>query len=631
MAEGLQIIQVQVEGPVGHGTLPQYFVLELIGRERQNCKYYSVCNSQTQYRPSFVDRWCDEPEGNYIKLPDLELTEEAPRVVMTRSIGHFNALNSASVSAPVYEWTDRDTAVGVELGADDYLILRLRLSGIDTRATNAVAWGTPHETMFNEKDKREIWDTPNTCPSPRAGEALTRVRYGNSHQDWEIDPTPIPSDPGVGREGAWLSFDLPDFVCSLNQSMTPTSPSTGEYFTVEGGEALTSTGTIQIDFEQIGYIMPAVNRLMVFGRGKNGTMPASHQVGSLISIIHEGLATRSPRVGHVTLRRRRVYDDNGALIVPKNFIAYGSIYEDPLRPTEDTDPDSMNDWLRHWEALHSVADNSSVVVRMSMGDARWRHLLLFIKNMSVPSRAIINQIQIHQPNGRGASNAENGLGQVVRDVLESFISPDLISIHPQAFAGTIPDILLSAGSVSDAIESVAALAGSIVVYSCDGGVSIEKSYGHPLQSKPTKTYAVLDYDELREGNVSMSAPSVASMRRHLVEMEDQESGEIFTAGFPPQVEGFETVTHQLKSNIANDSHAALMARFKWSKDQNHLGKYSFETVGPAPWLRVGLKCLIRDTSNSTDIGGELVPVRITGVTHGGENNNEQGQAVRWGE
>lgn len=630
MSEGIEIEAVMQKGPIGAPQDLQYFVLRRDGTtDSENLDNWTICTSQTSYRRSFVSDWADEPEGNFITLPQHTLTEEQPRAIFCQNRESFERYYAVSNSAAIFEWRELgDHAMNITLKESDLLQLRLQIKHLPARINSMVAWGDASAlSFFQRNDNVSMWDDPNICPAPGSGQALERIGRTNRHTDWVINNNPIPSSVGGGQKFVWISLQLPDFVCSIDNSWTASKPENGQSASISDGSHLDTSGTIQINFEQVQYQKTSKFQILILTRGANGTTASSHQAGTLISHVESnGEAHRRPRVEKLEVRRRRVAGANGELILPTSLVLYGSIYNSPRQPNDDDVEDEP--WTYHWQRLYTVADNhQSLRITLDAQNKRWRHLLLMILKMSDGGRAKLNDVLVWLSGIQEVANHEEGSGKIVRALLEEILNPNEISIESGAFYGTTPDRLIAKGKLSGAIEALCKEAGCFIHYTRDGSVRIARKSSHPLGERPA-IRAILDYNALRSPHTSTKV-SKAKRLQYVVQIQDPATGEIFSGSYPSNVKNAEVISEFLRMACDNESMAVNYAEMRYFEDVSHSDTYNGETVGPAPWMRPGDRIWVRGIDDEAEDGGALRQVRIKSVRHGGRKRNEEFEAVRW--
>lgn len=583
--------------------------------------------------------WVDNPEDGYIRLPDIGL-RPGERIILCRNRAIFERYFGVAGAVQVYDWreiSDEKGLPGATVNLDpagDTLVIRHILNSLNPAALEVVAWGAA-QPVLPVNDVNHEWMSASV-PVPPIGASIRRVPTevdSNTASDWQTEPTPIPGDNRRGTTGAHLSVDLGEWEAHLSAPITADSPANGTSLGLTDTSNLDPSGVIRVGLvEHIHYTSKDADGVNGITRGHGGTTVSAHDETEQIYQVDASLgATRLYAIEALELVRRAA---TGAMLDWVEI--WLSTADSPAYPAFDLAANLT--WHLSWKdgqrQLFYRNSGRDAVIGLAVPRQRVRHVMALIRQMSYPDpanpatilyggRVKLNELRVWRAQTGDASNGEEGLGQVVRDLLERALPPERIEIEPGAFAGTTPGRLIQKGALGEILDQIAGEYQLVIGYTLDGRVTVTRRPAHPLAPRPALT-ATLAGDELR---FPQRAPRrrVGALGQIIIPLEDMEVGATYRGRFPPRPWAGEVrELPSIRVRGANSSLATLFAQALFNDDPATSRSFEGETVGPGDFLHIGQRHLLLDGAT-----GELVPVRLTSVSHAGEGNIERYIAKEW--
>ncbi|MGB0383373.1 MAG: hypothetical protein ACPGWR_00995 [Ardenticatenaceae bacterium] len=641
------IEEVLPKGPPGSSSELQYIVVSIppysphFDEGGRGIHDYHICCEMTTYWRSGVSSWPDEKENNYIRLPEINLTSEQNKVILCRNRTIFENYYGVAGDVPVFDWrflsgfgeNAGSKPRNVRLNPDgDILLIKRQWGGTPTIVFDVVAWGDTSLFEFwkakdgNDTDNRDQWNDPHTVPAAPAGHSIRRLspESGDSdtHTDWYHEANPIPAQNPQAADEVWIDIELPLFSVNSTQPLTPTWPNTGEWLPLNDSAPLDPSGVIQIDIEQIQYTESNADGIKIAQRGINGTLASSHPVTSLIRLVdpQSGEAHRRYSISSIECKRRAIINEKGIIVVPTQIAAWGSIEKSPLFPG---DSDYRTSWLGHGAFYSATNPNSDTTISIPVLGRRLQHIMLRFGPMSDGGRVKLNDVYAWMNSGINQSGT-SGVGGIFRELLLNVLEDHEFDIV--ALDQTRADQLVNEGNLGQVLNDLLAENACIMRYTHDGRVRIERHQNHPL-AEPPPVKAILDARAIRNPHNTTYVSRLAS-QQIIVEIFDPTTNEYYEAKYPPRTT-MSAKRINLRLAISNASQAAMIAEMLYRQNEKILRKYTATTVGPAPWLRVGDRVLVRDVSDQSIDGGSLLQCRVTSITRGGESNTESIELMEW--
>jgi hypothetical protein len=244
--------------------------------------------------------------SNYIRLPDVRIGVDNPRIIICRNAQVFRRYFSVDSGISIYDWRflpgfDNDGLEGANVILDpagDLVQLRVDENAVEFNVRDMAAWGNQATYWYNGYDENESaaqWNDPVNVPVPPAGNSIRRIpalQDTNTAADWQAEPEPLLHLTEGNNDGVFTSLQLPPWVCHLTEDITASYPPTGmdSIITVDDAGNLDHIGIIQINTEQIFYRRFG-NELKNIVRGFGGTTPADHTTAALIFQVGEWILT----------------------------------------------------------------------------------------------------------------------------------------------------------------------------------------------------------------------------------------------------------------------------------------------------------------------------------------------------
>lgn len=249
--------------------------------------------------------WSPIATGNYIPLPPITLTSNAPRLLLCRDRQIFEGWfqMSGNDEMQMVEWAelpgfgdDQFPARNILLrAAGDKIQIRKKQASVDERVRDMVSWGDNTDYWENASDSDNSegqWDDPNNAPAMDAGMALRRKPTcldTNTADDWELDPYFVPTDDHSETDSVFVAVALGEFTVLTAEAMTAISPANGESLLLDDATWLHDCGEVQIGGgggERVFYHWRDDTTLYDIVRGASGTTPAIHAIGASIAQIN---------------------------------------------------------------------------------------------------------------------------------------------------------------------------------------------------------------------------------------------------------------------------------------------------------------------------------------------------------
>lgn len=601
---------------------------------------YVLTYSGTDYRSPFWPTYPKEVggcrntssgsdcSGNYIRLPDVTLSENNPVIILTSNAEAFRAYYSVESGVAVYDWRflpgfadDGMSGANVLLNrAGEVLHLRLTGNNVKQVARDMVAWGDPEEFdnhfYSGDHDDESQWNDPFTVPVPADGSSIRRVGCGDSNKevDWIEEDDPLPGTTRSSNDGVYASVELPPFDCRLVANIGPTDTT----FRVTSTRHLDRVGVMRLDGEHIAYELGVAGGLAVPGtvnvtqRGANGTTPASHTTAALIYQIDDELgATRLPKVDKIRWKRARRYFTSGTgtfgPVTPDVWEIWGSVAETPGYPG-DTDWRTL--WLTQM-ALHSVDSRAKVSpldVTISMGSRRLARAMMRIRRMSdygvegQSGRGKLNELEVLAPAEVDIPNDEEGVGRVLRHLLESFppLTREMIALDPQAFTGTSGNLEISEGGLLPLVLNICERHGMVMDVGRDNRIRITRNPFHPRGPRPEITAAFTP--EMIRGTVAVPTTTYPSrllsgVGQIIVTIDDRAAQEVYEGRYPPNAGPGRIERRTLEASAQGAQEATHYAAALFIGQPENSRRFRFTTVGPCEWAQALQRGVVFDYSD----------------------------------
>lgn len=315
-AETFIIDEVYAGGPSGSNERLQYIMLRLPpgspyfneeGIPLNSGDYgFFLTTRQTLFNQRPYPDWSPIAYANYIRLPEVTLTSNAPRLCLCKDRAVFEDYwkTSGNDEMTVVEWdelpgfgNDQFPARNVLLrAAGDFIHIRFRRASHKEYVHDMVAWGdaiSPWAAGYPAQDQAVSgaqWDDPATVVAIPAGKSIRRKPTcldTNTHNDWAVENFPVPTDDRAETDSVHTSIDLGEFDVKTAEAMTASEPATGENLILTDATWLPPVGELYIAGERIPYHGRDDTTVFNIVRGFAGTTAAVHALGSQVEIINQ--------------------------------------------------------------------------------------------------------------------------------------------------------------------------------------------------------------------------------------------------------------------------------------------------------------------------------------------------------
>lgn len=342
--------------------------------------------------------------------------------------------------------------------------------------------------------------------------------------DWTEAEYPLP-----GRHSAataeYVSIELPAMTAVLAAELAIDEEDQAELTNLDG---FTASGRVQIDTEWIDYeSLDADNNYLVgLTRGVDETDPAVHSVDTPVYQVEDGVYTDCRRISTYRWRRRRVYDDNGVLVVPEDFSLWVSTEESPAYPSSGNPGE---DWTR----LCIAHGRKQAEFVHEFEPVRARHVLLFIREMSDGGRAKVNEIEIYEATVTVSDDDElkdySNVGTIVEHILETHVGISASKINIET---TVPFLewTTSTSKATSLLDDLARRSNCVLICELDGSLTWTHDPTYPMYGFPD---AVAELSKASVIAPSFRFPYGRETSQVIVYGKDAQTGEVHTGTYPP--------------------------------------------------------------------------------------------------
>lgn len=606
----------------------------------------------TIFVPSGSENWPGEAVDRYIPLPPgiqfIPPTHGGQLgLVLTNNAALFTE-RYGQPDLPLYDWRSIEVNGAypgrlVELPLDTAgLMLRYAIPNLGIRGTDFVAYdedgSADPEGWFIEHDWQQgslpHWGTGAASIDPGVplggpGSAIRRsppLNDSSRHTDWTIDPRPVPGDPGIVADDAWLVIDVPEFVVETVTAMSATAPGVGDALEVTDATPLDAAGEIMIGAERVAYhVSPTapLTTLIVDERGAGGTAAAIHASGTRIYqyVPARNQATARESISRIELARPegrprlRVATiwagDSGAVASGTNWHLswYGGA---PLQTLVVPPP-----------VPATIVLNLAGWPYYSPANLRYDRLLLRIEEMQGGGRAILNEWRLRRTRANIAAGSEPGLGAVARALLEEVLEPEEIEIGDAfALAGGGQEATILGGGLMAALQELCETSLVTMRFTRDGRVAFAPAPHHPAHL-PTPRLA-LGGDELSAQSERVNSRLAGAPVE--VVIEDRATGAVTRARYPAAGGSGEPREIIIRSSAPASLPAAAIARALYIAATSRAHSMQATTAGLGPLITPG------DWLHADSYGVASVPKRsswrVAAVTHASDGPTEL-SLVEW--
>lgn len=526
-----------------------------------------------------------------VQFNDISTTA-GQRVILCEDEDTFNRLNPLAADADLRE-IGSAFFDGLDLASDAIAIYDAALNGW----SETVAWGDidnqPHWENFGEGDDDggNLMTGTNPCTAPLPGQVIRFLYTSGASETSDHFYTDYLEYAGyiIGQGTApYIALKLPEIGLALDADITSSVPAAASrlYIADLSGAAstigLTATGTIQIGLEQITYTDRTVDSVLVSARGANGTTAAAHLAGDAVQVVYSGEAMAAPLLDRLEWERAQTP-------APTQFVVYATNQADPRTPADAS-------WTDDWTALATVTGHSALTYSLSLGPARWRHILIKFERMGAnPARPRLNELRlVLSPDGYSGAVAMDAAG--ADDVIEAILTgasyngAGLTKTGGQTVDGVTTDNQENAWRV---ILSMAQYANALIDVKRDATIEIDQN----PYSAGTLTSAITWTDATAATIETLQQPQtlIAQIRQPWRTPDASESGE---ARYPttPNAAG-EIVT--LEEILFADGTTAQAAAMRAYIMQRYPTTWAIQCAEDQPTYRPGAICRIQWQIDST--------------------------------
>lgn len=386
----LRFSQVYVNPPASAGPGARWIELILVSSDLQA---YWIASANGSGAGSAVT----------LKLPeDSQMASGGSKIIIAENAAVFRRLNPLAEPALLVDINETAEYAGGNADFFDHLTA----AGGDMWIFHSesaqwhgrVAWGDGHwgggsqwpQYSGSPAIPNVTYGTSNAAAlTPDVGETI-RYFYNSSgghiHNYWEVS---LVKEPGYDIDlttGAWIMVSLPGLGLKLAEDIDDSEPGASDLLRITADDGystagLPSSGTLLIGDEQITYSSETDEGVIVTSRGANSTTATGHDKGDLIYLMVSSVATDAHLIASLS------WDRNGQSNVPEDFVVYRSSLATVRNPDED-------DWEDDWTTIASVTGNTANTWSATSLNARIRHVLIKITEMSDdPSRPRLNEIR----------------------------------------------------------------------------------------------------------------------------------------------------------------------------------------------------------------------------------------------
>lgn len=442
--------------------------------------------------------------------------------------------------------------------------------------------------------------------------------------DFIVNGSPAPGDPAVVQDEAFFVLDMPQFVCTLAESITLASHPNGSTLTVNNATPLDGGGYIVIGNERIRYAInwagDKFTQLQVVQRDVLGDGDTSHAEGATVQqyIEERNEASTYESVGQIEVYRPMFpAAPNGGGIRPKRMEIWAG---------NESAATSGPNWESTWygggplHVLDVPDDQIEATIRLALrgwptdipSNRRYAQLWFRIFLMNDAGRAKVNEVRLWRSRSTEANNGEIGLGAIVRELLERSLDPEQIEINDAfAWVGDGTSYSTLGGGVEEPLRDILLQGLCAIRYKRDGGVAIEYAPHHPDYQRWVAPAMVMDGQMLRSQKLRVQPRLGGGPVR--VRIINEQGNVADEATFPPyQRSGrVETLDLRITSGVAVDVRALAQALYRSNVQRSH--EMSVAATGYMPTLQAGAWCVVPSYIETGEV--RYHAMRIASIRH----------------
>jgi len=428
---------------------------------------------------------------------------------------------------------------------------------------------------------------------------------------WTTSNHPTPGYHITG-DPEWIQADLGEMGITLEYALEANQQGTIQVNKVPTG--IPESGLIQIDAEIIRIVgrNDENNTLLIhpdpqLGRAQLGTSAVEHPIGSIVKAYEnptgvEYEAFTAPLISSVSWRRKTIMGAEGP-DVPKNFDIYVSTFVDPImRDSEDWDePKGSGGWEDYWDIVCTARNNRYPHWVGSFTPVRARHVLIVIYDMTYGGRVKVNQLHIWSDEvdlAEAISEDEDEVvqatvagmwsGTIIQDIITRSIGMPADSFIMEEEGRPILELQTTGGNTLQAIRDICRRTGCSVVFGLDETVTHRFNPLYPLAGLDSLEY---EWNRSNTVDVRLVRPFRHGVSQVVVKAHDPRTEETWEARYPPEpLELGQEITRE-NWIFTSPTEAGLMAEFTFRQSNAPLSVV-LEPVGPAEWVRPGMRCTI---------------------------------------
>ncbi|MCB9172293.1 MAG: hypothetical protein H6637_05155 [Ardenticatenales bacterium] len=616
-------------------------------------------NTEWNYEPLQYG-WPPGPVTWFLQLPDLVLgapPDYKPTLILASSAQLFIQRHGNPPNAHVIDWTTIPgflvggyPGAGVRLPLEQAgLALRWLGAHLPSSIEDFVAygdWQSDPANLFMPNDHAHPnsptshWGTGHNTvdidPGLTLGNPGSTIRReptlndsGNRASNWTVDNSPVPGDPGILVDDAWVVASVPQFLSATTQAMDAGSPAPGETLGITDATALSATGHLKIGAEIVRYEAnpdDLFQSVVVAQRDVTNEGNTTHASGTSVLqyVPDRNEATAYESIARLEITRPATpVDDNGnpirmeiaeiwagdegATFTGPNW--HLSWYGDaPLHVLQVPANSNPNVWvtLRGWP--HDTEDNR-----------RYARIGWRILRMTDDGRAKGNELRLWRSRAIEVQNGEYGLGAIVRELLERIFPPHMIAINYgfHLLGEGIP-VTLVEGPTEAATKSWCEQALVVMRFTREGGVQFEYAPHHP-GFVPVVDPNWMDERMIRDQQRTRRRPRLGG-GQVTVRIENRATGEVVAGSYPPAPTDGSPVELVIQVQAGIPLDPTTLARALYLGNASRAVELAGTLTGFAPTIRVGQWWIVPDATS----GDEIVwrSMRIAGITHSSDGATE---------
>lgn len=592
-------------GPVGTGEDGAYMVIWSSQNIPMN--YFSIGNRQSSYPEVILGS-----VGIYTKNHTLPTYPAGGRLILCRNREVFEGW-AGPQDAEVVEWRK------LSLGAD----FVLRPEG------DCVFFMSNHTGIAGYEIK---WGdfAGATLPALNYGESYYIPRDGATTIDgrWAVTDTPVPGRNSSASSWAYISVEVPPLAITLDGDITSSSPGVGDALHLSPSTAglNQSGGSIIIDTEVINYSSATTDTVIVSERGVGITSPASHLDGANVYPYESGQTQYSDRVDYAGWKRKRVLDDAGNPIVPRDFRL---LFTNVASPTYPTSTVEYGTWGPDWVTWQIASGHAGSVEWNTPpgGSNRIRHVMLLCYAMSDGGRFLLNEFEVKRSFDYDPSQTRvSTVGEIFQDVLVNDFGLAPGQVSTESISAVAHDFVATKGKMSERLRQLAQEVGAIITYTRDNKIVIAKSPWHPLSALPEVTHT-LTRENLRSLSVVESQRNVVS--RVVLNARNPQTKETFKIAYPPTAQPLGDELEMERSLLGSINEARWLAEMIY-KQENNKNRVDVVLKGHGDGFRLGQRVLLTwDTDRAGRMfnGSNFI---IVGISHSVSASSTGEKSCDWG-